>query len=422
MTEPSPTHPSFSLENRRVGIVGKLGSMNRKEARDAIREKGGILVEKIDDSIQLLVIGADHLPFDEELEWTNNWIHEGDREQQIEVISEVQLCQLLGLTGPEWNLARLYTPAMLAELLQLPLATIRRWHRRGLIQPVHQVKKLPYFDFQEVASAKRIAQLVASGASQQAIESKLSRLASLYPDLQRPLSQLSIIVEGKSVLLRNDGGLVEPGGQMRLDFDSAEPPDNRDSISIAEFQSEPATADPAVSGIPRSGNLMCEISQIEISQFVTPEEFLELAVDLEDSFDFSGAIEVYRAMSLALGPTADTCFRIAELLYQQNDLAGARERYYMAIELDEGYVEARASLGCVLTELKQTELAYSAFLGALQHHPDYPDVHFHLARLLDDSDRSLEAQQHWRRFLELAPQSPWAAEARQRLEGTAVDR
>jgi len=417
MTEPSPLQPTFSLENRRIGFAGKLGSMNRKEAKDAIREKGGIVVDKIDDSIELIVIGADHLPLDEELEWVDNWLQEGNRAQHVEVISEMQLCQMLGLTGPEWNMSRLYTPAMLAELLKLPLATIRRWHRRGLIRPVHQIKKLPYFDFQEVASAKRIAQLVASGASQQAIESKLSRLASLYPDLNRPLSQLSIIVEGKNVLLRSDGGLVEPGGQMRLDFDADPPPTQQVAFSIEAYQpTEESSESPT--GAATNGREKL----YEISQFVTTEEFLELAVELEDRFDFSGAIEAYRAMSLAFGPSAETCFRIAELLYQQNDLSGARERYYVAIELDEGYVEARASLGCVLMELNQTELAYSAFMGALQHHPDYPDVHFHLARLLDDTDRSLEAQHHWQRFLELAPQSPWAAEAHQRLEGTPSDR
>jgi tetratricopeptide (TPR) repeat protein len=97
-------------------------------------------------------------------------------------------------------------------------------------------------------------------------------------------------------------------------------------------------------------------------------------------------------------------------------LGGARERYYMAIELDEDYVEARANLGCVLAETGQRELAIAAFEGALRYHPDYADAHYHLARTLDDMGHRLTAEQHWRRFLALAPGSPWAAEAAERLK------
>ncbi len=73
------------------------------------------------------------------------------------------------------------------------------------------------------------------------------------------------------------------------------------------------------------------------------------------------------------------------------------------------------NLGCVLAETGQPELAVAAFQGALARHGDYPDVHFHLARTLDDLGRSEEAIQHWHCFLRLAADSPWAAEARDRL-------
>ena len=56
----------------------------------------------------------------------------------------------------------------------------------------------------------------------------------------------------------------------------------------------------------------------------------------------------------------------------------------MAIELDEDYVEARANLGCVLAETGQRDLAVAAFEGALRFHGDYADVHYHLARTLDE--------------------------------------
>jgi tetratricopeptide (TPR) repeat protein len=96
-------------------------------------------------------------------------------------------------------------------------------------------------------------------------------------------------------------------------------------------------------------------------------------------------------------------------------LTAARERYFVAIELDEDYVEARANLGCVLAELGEQELAIAAFQGALAYHDDYPDVHYHLGRILDEVGRPQDAVAHWESYLRLAPTSPWAEEARERL-------
>jgi tetratricopeptide (TPR) repeat protein len=137
---------------------------------------------------------------------------------------------------------------------------------------------------------------------------------------------------------------------------------------------------------------------------------------LEDRGDLAQAAEMHRAVMAAVGPQAEVCFQLAELLYRLGDTSGARERYYMAIELDEDYVEARANLGCVLAETGQTELALAAFEGALRFHPEYLDVHYHLARTLDELNRPDEAERHWREFLDLAPDSPWAEEARARLQ------
>ena len=107
---------------------------------------------------------------------------------------------------------------------------------------------------------------------------------------------------------------------------------------------------------------------------------------------------------------AFTCFQLAELLYRIGDLHAARERYYMAIELDEDYVEARANLGCVLVELGQRDLAIAAFEGALSLHADYADVHYHLARTLDVSISSLFRAQDFRtispRWLSSSPPMP----------------
>jgi tetratricopeptide (TPR) repeat protein len=72
-------------------------------------------------------------------------------------------------------------------------------------------------------------------------------------------------------------------------------------------------------------------------------------------------------------------------------------------------------LGCVLADLGELELAVAAFEGALSFHGDYPDVHYHLARTLDELGRREEADRHWWQFAKLSPDNPWSDEARQRL-------
>ena len=401
MTSPEVDSEVGSITDRRIAFVGKLGGMNRREARELVRKHGGTMVDRVDPTVDLIVIGADVDPLDVPEALLDDWVTKASADGRVVIINETEFWQKLGLVEPQQDVGHLYTPAMLASLLDVPLATIRRWHRRGLIHPARQVKKLPYFDFPEVASAKRLAQLIASGATPAAIENKLTQLANLYPNLQRPLSQLSVIVEGRSVLLRQGGGLVEPNGQRRINFASLDQSETNSEVDQANFF--------------RIQDADQRASSKTLDQLLTPDEFIEMATEFEDNEDPDSAIQVYRAMSLEFGPSSSVCFRIAELLYQQMDLAGAKERYFMAVELDETFVEARASLGCVLVELEQQELALSSFQGALKHHADYPDVHFHLARLLDDMGQSEQADVHWQTFLELAPKSPWAEEARGRL-------
>jgi tetratricopeptide (TPR) repeat protein len=394
------------LRGKRVAFVGKLGGVTKREAQQLVRQQGGVAVDKLSAAVDLVVVGADQLPLGDEDELLDEATRCAAAEGKLEIITETQLWQRLGLVEGEQNVRRLYTPAMLAELLGVSVATIRRWHRRGLIVPAREVLRLPYFDFQEVATARRLAQLLAAGASPEAIEKKLAELARYVPDVERPLAQLSVIVEGKQLLLRQGEGLIEPGGQLRIDFDALEAEHGRATDPDA------AVHEATLPLLSRTG---------KPADLATPEEMLNVAAQHEDEGQLEAAADMYRVAMAAGGPRAEICFQLAELLYRLGDVNAARERYYMAVELDEDYVEARANLGCVLAETGQTELAVAAFQGALLYHRDYPDAHYHLARTLDELTRSEEAEQHWRQFLTLAPDSPWADEARDRLNVPSQD-
>jgi len=393
------------LNGRRIAFVGRLASMSRREAAQLVRQHGAVVVERPDASVHLAVVGEEELPLPEG-EGLEEWLDEPARraieQGTLAVITETQLWQRLGLVDSQQEIRRLYTPAMLAELLRVPVAVVRRWHRRGLIVPRREVRRLPYFDFQEVATARRLAELLSAGVSPRAIEKKLAALARYLPSVERPLAQLSVIVRGQQILLRQGEGLVEPGGQLRFDFEAWE----SEPRGLSEHERLEAGAGAAV--------LLPEAGEAEAAA-TSPEHLCRLAEELEEDGQLAAAAEMYRAAMAAGGPKAEICFQVAELLYRQGDLAGARERYYMAVELDEDYIEARNNLGCVLAEMGQRDLAVAAFEGALAYHADYADAHHHLARALEEQGDRGRAEDHWRALLALAPDSPWADEARARL-------
>jgi tetratricopeptide (TPR) repeat protein len=401
MSETPEPESTPLLAGRRVMFVGKLGGVNRREAQQLVRAQGGVPVDRLDPRVDLLVIGADELPVGGGDDAIDDEVRTAAAEGRLEIIHETQLWQRLGLVENEQNVHRLYTPAMLADLLGVSVAVIRRWHRRGLIVPEREVHRLPYFNFQEVATARRLAELVATGASYESIEKKLSGLARFVPNVERPLAQLAVIVEGRQILLRQGEGLIEPGGQRRIDFEA--------------FERSSAADDPAAAPAVKRDTILSLGEAAASQRQATPHELVALAEQLDDEGQLSTAAELYRAALAAGGANAELCFKLAELLYRMDDITAARERYYAAVELDEDFVEARANLGCVLAEIGQLDLAVAAFQGALRYHEDYPDVHYHLARTLDELERSDDAQPHWRRFVTLAPNSPWAEEARGRL-------
>lgn len=389
----SETH--LPLAGKRVYLLGTLGGLTKRDSVQLLRRSGSRVVESVTSTIETIVVGNE----DDGLEAF--WLRAPDLKeavanQQVHLLYETELWEFWN--GQTYNSAvkQLYSPAMLADLLGIPVRLVRRWHRAGLIQPVHEVMQLPYFDYTELATARQLARWVRDGHSVSSIERQIAGLAELSPTAGRPIVELAITAEGKRLLLRRGGQLLESTGQLCFSFDETESVnENYDTLQF--------------------NDLPCRLKINEHASPNTPEGMIEQALLAEDQDELDTAVDWYRSALAAFGPNADLCFQLAELLYRLGDSSAARERYYMALEINAGLVEARANLGCVLAELGQLDLAISAFEGTLEQFEEYADVHFHLARALVDAGQTDRAQRHWSRFLELAPASPWAEEARQHL-------
>lgn len=287
---------------------------------------------------------------------------------------------------------------MLARLAGVNVSRVRAWQRRGWIVPASETHRLAAFDFTELTVARQLAVLERAGATLRLLDRKLAEIHRRWPDVGRPLAELSLVLDGRKLLVRRGDELVEPGGQLLMDFEALAEDKPQQPAATILSSSQFLSRRPSIDG-----------------QEATPEQFAAWAAERDEAGDLKLAAELYRVAMAAGGPRPELCFQLAEALYRAGDLAAARERYFMAIELDEDYVEARANLGCVLLDLGEKELAVAAFEGALHAFSEYADAHYHLARTLDELGRSDAAAEHWSRYIELAPDSPWADEARERL-------
>ena len=289
-----------------------------------------------------------------------------------------------------------YTSAMFAELLEVSPAMVRQWHRRGWLRESEVVQKLVYFALTELLPAKRLTQLAKNGLSNAEIAKKLDALQAQFPGIDRPIATLDLRIDGRDIYLTKENKHVDTVGQELFDFAETSPQTDEYSFSqfdlAFDFSQEPL--------LPQS------FSSSE--QLLNKDELCRLAWYFEEQGQLGQAVELFRTALTAGGPDASICFQLAELLYRIDDKTAARERYYMAIEIDENFVEARAGLGYVLAETGDLELAVSAFQGALLHHNNYADVHFHLGKTLHKLGRPTEAELHLERFRELMPNSPWA--------------
>jgi tetratricopeptide (TPR) repeat protein len=410
---------ALQIAGKRVVLVGRLGSMNRREAKRLIASFGAVVVPMGAKEIDYVVIGADEPPL-AETELLSREMLAAASAGDFDLINEDEFWQRLGLLDNDKSSKQLYTPAMLADLLSVPVQVIRRWHRRGLITATQTLHRLPYFEFQEVAAARRLANWIASGASPHAIEQRLVELVEFLPDIQRPLDQLSILVEGKDILMRQGDGLLDLGGQLRFDFPAVESvqgdekPDDGPSRIVNRKSSLHQAAPRDVISINESDEKMAAVASTS-RENSKDDELLQALFEAEEADDLELAIQFCHAILARDGPNADISFQLAELLYRTGEITGARERYYCAIELDPDFVEARSSLANVLAETGQPELAIAAFAGALSLHPSYVEAHFGLAKLHESLGNHSEAQRYWQNVIQFAPESRWANEAHARI-------
>ncbi len=419
----TPADSSPPLAGERVAFTGTLASMTHAQAAELVERFGGTATTHVSRQTTMLVVGEEGWPLEDDgrvsvkLQKANQLRQEGF---DIRILKESDWLRLIGLEERERDVQRLFTPAMLSQMLGLSVHTIRRWERLGLIRAVKRTYRLPYFDFREVASARRLFELLKTGVSEAKLEQSLKEIRSLWPDQERPLTQLKLLVQGRRLLLRDKTSLLEPRtGQRHFDFE--------------RLEGRRSGEDDEEGGDEESESGAAGEEQVTTVKFALPKELLrspqvqwgfeqwyEQGGRLLDEGDAEGAVEAFRLCAMERPTEPEVHLHLADALYRAGKTEAALERYHVAVELDHNYLEAWTQIGALHLELEDLEAALQAFDIALSIEPDFPDAIYLKAQTLDQLGRHKQAEECWRRYLEFDNRGPWAEQARMRLETDAT--
>src|ERR1700688_4005032 len=107
----------------------------------------------------------------------------------------------------------------MAKLLALTAARLLKLDRAQLISPTGNRNGKRCYTFQDLIALRATHGLLAHRVKPRDVARAIAALRSTLPRVTRPLQELRIVSDGKSVVVRADGAAFEPvSGQMVLDF------------------------------------------------------------------------------------------------------------------------------------------------------------------------------------------------------------
>lgn len=381
-----------------VCITGKMASMDREEAIQRIASSGGRFVAMPDDRTAVIVVGQYGPPLSHTGAPTAALTRARDLADaglEIEFLPESEFLVRIGATELVEDFSRLYTAEQVARMLLVPAPQIRAWVRQGLLRPARRMRRLCFFDFQQVRSARALHRLLEQGVPRALIRDGLERVARWSPDASQVLSCMESGASLRELTVRlASGQLAEPSGQLCFDFEAA---GEERASGGGEAQEPPIYPHPSAR------------SSID---------WFDAGLRAEEDGRHVDAVAAYRRELIESGPSPEVHFNLGNALFALRRRREAAAAFRASVGLDPEYVEAWNNLGNVLADDQRMEEAIRAYQRSLAMEPNYADAHYNLAETLSSLGRVEDAKPHWLRYLALDPRSPWADRARERLGGS----
>jgi tetratricopeptide (TPR) repeat protein len=351
-----------------VAFTGRLVSMKRTKAFALVRQLGGIPRRGVTKRTGVLVVGEFGWPLLEDGRPSNSLNRA--KTLAVPIVSERRFQEWIGQTAPDEQY-RTVSADKLAALSQLPTSAIEQLVIFGLLDIREGL-----FGFRDVAAARQIARLLASGVQLSTITRSLHEIRKWFPEAG--LSNLRLSPSSAdAILVENIQGRTNTRGQFVLPVDAA---------------------------------------------LEDPDVLFEHAQSAEEAGDAGTAERIYRRVMRIDPDDPAAPFNLGNLLRAAGRTIEAEVAYRAATESDPTYAEAWYNLADLLDERGRAEEAIASLKQALLADPHYTDATFNLALLLQRFARLDEATQYWRHYLSLDVDSSWAARARVLLKYCEIQR
>jgi tetratricopeptide (TPR) repeat protein len=382
------------FEGKVIVFASNLLLLSREQAAHLAEGVGARVQSRLSHKVDFLVIGLDGWPLQAGgapsaiLRRANALLKEGKR---LKVISEREFVRSLGAAQLLEQHRYHYTLSQISRIVGAPPQRLRSWLRRGFLKPIRIINRLPWFDFTALSCARKLKELSEAGVPLPQIEKALAEAAAWFPAVESGLARIEPICS-RPVLRREDGSLIEPSGQIMLDF--AHPP----AAAVRTARLLP---------FDRKGP-------------GGPEEWFEVGVGAEDDERWEQAADAYRRALEIGGPDAETSFNLGNVLLRLGRQAEAIQSYIQTVELEPRWVEAWNNVGIALGAIGRLEESIESLRIAVDIEPHYGEAHYNLADTLEQAGRRTEARQHWLAYLREDPDSELAREVRRRLDSPSL--
>ncbi len=277
-----------------------------------------------------------------------------------------------------------------ARILKVNPARLRYWERTELVQPRGDDTQRAPFEFRDLVCVRGILALLEQGVPLRRIRRNVEILRDRLPEIDDPIRELRVWVEGSErMVVRHDGILLEPDGQMVLDFGTA---------------SETARS-------------VTPLDRVDDAQVAAQAEalFVEGCALDGDASTFARAVDAY-TRALEIDPDfADCHCNLGAVHYNRGERKAATACFERCLEIEPEHVEANFNLANLMEEEGRDQVALRLYRVALAADPLYPDLHINLALLYEKLGLDSQARSHWHRYLRLDATGAWADVARRRL-------
>jgi len=289
-----------------------------------------------------------------------------------------------------------YTLGDVARITGVSRARLRYWERTALLEPAavraagSSARENGEFEFRDLVAVRSVLSLLDRGVSLRRIRRSVNALRERIPEVDRPLGSLRTWLDGsRRVVMRHEGVLVEPDGQLVLEF---APLPTRTPVALAKAEKDASLRDAAI-------------------------EWFEQGCKLDSNRStYAEAIEAYKRALDCDPDFADAHCNLGSVYFNQDRIASSRICFERALVIDPNHIEANLNLATLLEEEGRFQMALRHYKVAIAADPLYADAHVSLALVYEKIGLRRKARGHWRRYLQLEPAGAWVEIARQRLQ------